>query len=208
MWQLKVHHISQLRRSCCGCIYFHVQSVSCDQHELWGTITANNEIDLYNLKMSEIVNRSLRVGHTHTHRDKPMELHPVHKLIRPHSYCITRTPPHTHTHTVRHCLNHPWVWDRGSSAADERGGIAWRQRVIHGRRDAGWEGVKDRKGKSQMKSRVCTQTHTQRPSRLNEMDSLCEGPKAFKQTGERDISKEGRSQWPERRTGTQTDVSE
>lgn len=39
--------------------------------------------------------------------------------------------------------------------------------------------------------KVSVYTDEQRPSRLNEINSLCEGLKAFKQTEEQDISKEG-----------------
>lgn len=50
----------------------------------------------------------------------------------------------------------------------------------------GLEGVKARKNeKEEPNENECVYTDIQRPSRLNEMDSLCEGLKAFKQTGER-----------------------
>lgn len=50
----------------------------------------------------------------------------------------------------------------------------------------GLEGVKARKNeKEEPNENECVYTDIQRPSRLNEMDSLCEGLKAFKQTRER-----------------------
>lgn len=49
---------------------------------------------------------------------------------------------------------------------------------------------KQQKGKESNESE-CVYTDEQRPSRLNEINSLCEGLKAFKQTEEQDISKEG-----------------
>lgn len=62
----------------------------------------------------------------------------------------------------------------------------------------GLEGVKERNDKKGRESNEneCVYTDIQRPFRLKEMNSLCEGLKAFKQTEERNLfRKKNKKSW-------------